>query len=153
MAIIKKKRLDKLKNKASELLNRSLNQHINLAVTGLSRSGKTAFITSLVNQLINEGNGSRLSFFDPVHYGNFIAAKRIPQKNLSIPRFDYDKAISSLTSELPTWPEPTHGISELRLAIRYQPKKSLLKYTADIFSPFRKQLSTNIFPCKTRIRY
>ena len=128
MAIIKTKRLDKLKNKASELLNRSLDQHINLAVTGLSRSGKTAFITSLVNQLINEGDGSRLSFFDPVHQGTFIAAKRVPQKNLSIPRFDYDKAITSLTNELPLWPEPTHGISELRLAIRYQPQKSLLKY-------------------------
>ena len=99
MAIIKKQQLDKLKNKASEMLNRSLDQHISLAVTGLSRSGKTAFITSLVNQLINEGQGSRLSFFEPVHQGNFIAAKRVPQKNLSIPRFDYDKAISSLTNE------------------------------------------------------
>jgi len=72
MAIIKKKRLDKLKSKASELLNRTFDQHINLAVTGLSRSGKTAFITSLVNQLINEGNGQQLSFFDPVHHGNVI---------------------------------------------------------------------------------
>jgi len=132
MAIIKKKRLDKLKSKASELLNRTFDQHINLAVTGLSRSGKTAFITSLVNQLINEGNGQQLSFFDPVHHGNFIAAKRVSQKNLSVPRFDYDLAISSLTNESPSWPEPTHGISELRLAIRYQPKKSLLKYTADM---------------------
>lgn len=101
-------------------------------MTGLSRSGKTAFITSLVNQLITEGNSSKLSFFDPVHNGNFIAAKRVPQKNLSIPRFDYDKAITSLTNESPSWPEPTHGISELRLAIRYQPQKSLLKYAADM---------------------
>ncbi|GAA6170905.1 YcjX family protein [Colwellia sp. KU-HH00111] len=114
------------------MLNRTFDQHINLAVTGLSRSGKTAFITSLVNQLINEGNGSKLSFFDPVHQGSFIAAKRVAQKNLSIPRFDYDRAITSLTSEPPTWPEPTHGISELRLAIRYQPKSSLLKYAADM---------------------
>jgi len=132
MAIIKKQQLDKLKNKASELLSRSLDQHINLAVTGLSCSGKTAFITSLVNQLINEGSSSQLSFFDPVHHGNFIAAKRVPQKNLSVPRFDYDRAISSLTNEMPSWPEPTHGISELRLAIRYQPKKSLLKYATDM---------------------
>lgn len=132
MAIIKKQRLDKLKNKASELLNRSLDQNINLAVTGLSRSGKTAFITSLVNQLINEGQESQLSFFDPVHQGNFIAAKRVPQKNLSIPRFDYDTAISSLTNEIPSWPEPTNGISELRLAIRYQPQNSLLKYATDM---------------------
>lgn len=103
-----------------------------MAVTGLSRSGKTAFITSLVNQLINEGNGSKLSFFDPVHQGNFIAAKRVAQKNLSIPRFDYDRAITALTNKPPTWPEPTHGISELRLAIRYQPQHSLLKYAADM---------------------
>jgi predicted YcjX-like family ATPase len=98
----------------------------------LSRSGKTAFITSLVNQLITEGSGSKLSFFDPVHNGNFIAAKRVAQRNLLIPRFDYDKAISSLTSEQPSWPEPTHGISELRLSIRYHPKKSILKYAAQM---------------------
>ena len=53
MAIIKKKRLDKLKSKASELLNRTFEQHINLTVTGLSRSGKTAFITPLHHQTIN----------------------------------------------------------------------------------------------------
>jgi predicted YcjX-like family ATPase len=131
-SIIKKRGLDKLKYKANELLSRTLNQHVTLAVTGLSRSGKTAFITSLVNQLINEGNGTKLSFFDPVHDGNFIAAKRVPQKNFHVPRFDYDSAISALTSEPATWPEPTHCISELRLAIRYQPKNSLLKYATDM---------------------
>lgn len=131
-SILSKRGLDKLKHKANELLSRTIDQHVTLAVTGLSRSGKTAFITSLVNQLINEGNGSKLSFFDPVHHGDFIAAKRVPQKNYHVPRFDYDSAISALTSESPTWPEPTHGISELRLAIRYQPKKSLLKYATDM---------------------
>jgi len=131
MALIKKARIDKLKHKANELFSRTIDQHITLAVTGLSRSGKTAFITSLVNQLINEGNGTRLSFFDPVHQGNFIAAKRVPQKHFHVPRFDYDGAISALTSDVAKWPEPTHGISELRLAIRYQPN-SLLKYATDM---------------------
>jgi predicted YcjX-like family ATPase len=131
-SIFKKRGLDKLKLKASELLNRTIDQHVTLAVTGLSRSGKTAFITSLVNQLINEGNGAKLSFFDPVHHGNFIAAKRVPQKHFHVPRFDYDSAISALTSEPAKWPEPTNGISELRLAIRYQPKNSLLKYATDM---------------------
>ncbi len=132
MVLINKQRLERLKNKSSELLSRTIDQHITLAVTGLSRSGKTAFITSLVNQLINEGNGAKLSFFDPVHHGNFIAAKRVPQKNFHVPRFDYDSAMSALISAEPLWPEPTHGISELRLAIRYQPKKSLLKYATDM---------------------
>ncbi len=131
MALIKKARIDKLKHKANELFSRSIDQHITLAVTGLSRSGKTAFITSLVNQLINEGNGTRLSFFDPVHQGRFIAAKRVPQKHFHVPRFDYDGAMSALTADIATWPEPTHGISELRLAIRYQPN-SLLKYATDM---------------------
>lgn len=130
--LLKQKSLDKLKNKTSELFHRTIDQHVTLAVTGLSRSGKTAFITSLVNQLINEGSGARLSFFDPVHNGSFIAAKRIPQKHFHVPRFDYDSAISALTATSATWPEPTHGISELRLAIRYQPKKSLLKYATDM---------------------
>jgi predicted YcjX-like family ATPase len=56
MAIINKAKLEKLKQKASDIVNRSIDQHVTLAVTGLSRSGKTAFITSLVNQLLNEGS-------------------------------------------------------------------------------------------------
>lgn len=132
MALIKKQRIDKLKHKANELLSRTLDQHITLAVTGLSRSGKTAFITSFVNQLVNEGNESRQAFFDPVHQGRFIAAKRVPQKNYHVPRFDYEGAMSALTKSSPQWPEPTHGISELRLAVRYQPKGSLLKYATDM---------------------
>ncbi|TPH19171.1 YcjX family protein [Litorilituus lipolyticus] len=132
MALIKKQQLEKLKGKANDLFSRTIDQHINLAVTGLSRSGKTAFITSLVNQLVNEGANSHLNFFDPVHQGNFIAAKRVPQKHYHVPRFDYEGAISALSNETPTWPEPTQGISELRLAIRYQPKQSLLKYATDM---------------------
>jgi predicted YcjX-like family ATPase len=131
MAFINKKKLNKLKQKASDLLNRTLDQHVTLAVTGLSRSGKTAFITSLVNQLVNESNHSQLGFFNVVHQGRFIAAKRVPQKHLHIGRFEYDRAMSAFSQNEPTWPEPTHGISEMRLAIRYKPKESLLKYASD----------------------
>jgi predicted YcjX-like family ATPase len=131
MAYINKIKLNKLKQKASDLLNRTLDQHVTLAVTGLSRSGKTAFITSLVNQLVNEGNNSQLGFFNVVHQERFIAAKRVPQKHLHIGRFEYDQAMSAFSQNEPTWPEPTHGISEMRLAIRYKPKESLLKYASD----------------------
>jgi predicted YcjX-like family ATPase len=131
MALISKEKLDKLKRKANDVFNRTIDQHVTLAVTGLSRSGKTAFITSLVNQLLNEGNNSQLSFFNVVHQGRYIAAKRVPQKHLHIPRFEYDGAISALCQSPPQWPAPTNGISELRLAIRYQPKDSLLKYATE----------------------
>jgi hypothetical protein len=125
---------EQFKHKANELLNRTIDQHVRLAITGLSRSGKTAFITSLVNQLINEGSGTKLNFFDPVHQGNLIAAKRVPQKNFQVARFDYDGAMTALTSEPASWPKPTTGISQLRLVIRYQPKNSLLKYATDMAS-------------------
>jgi predicted YcjX-like family ATPase len=131
MALIDKNKLNQLKQKANDLLNRTLDQHVTLAVTGLSRSGKTAFITSLVNQLVTEGNGSKLSFFNAVHQGRFIAAKRVPQKHFHIGRFDYDGAMSAFSQQPPKWPEPTHGISEMRIAIRYQPKNSLLRYATD----------------------
>ncbi len=131
MALINKKQLEKLKQKAGDLLNRSIDQHVTLAVTGLSRSGKTAFITSMVNQLLNEGSNSQLSFFNVVHQGRYIAAKRVPQKHLHIPRFEYDGAMNALCQSPAKWPEPTNGISELRIAIRYQPKESLLKYATE----------------------
>lgn len=131
MALFKKETVDLIKHKTTELVNRTLDQHINLAVTGLSRSGKTAFITSFVNQLVNECSESQLDFFNVVHQGRFIAAKRVPQKQFHIARFEYEKAMTSFSLEQPKWPEPTHGISELRLSLRYQPKDSLLKYATD----------------------
>ncbi len=131
MALLNQETLERLKRKTHDLINRTLDQHVNLAVTGLSRSGKTAFITSLVNQLVNENSQSQLDFFDAIHQGRFIAAKRVPQRNLHIARFEYEKAMSSLSQTPPQWPEPTQGISELRIAIRYQPQDSLLKYATD----------------------
>lgn len=131
MSLFSKQKIEKLKRKATDIVNRTFDQHINLAVTGLSRSGKTAFITSFVNQLINEGSHSQLGFFNVVHQGNFIAAKRVPQKNLHIGRFEYDKAMQAFSEQPPNWPEPTNGISELRLALRYQPQDSFIKYATD----------------------
>ncbi|WP_371377255.1 YcjX family protein [Thalassotalea aquiviva] len=136
MAVFSSKSLvkfkDKIESSAKELFHRSLDQHVKLAVTGLSQSGKTAFITSLVNQLINEGRGRPLPFFDVVQQGRFIAAKRVPQNNLHIPRFSYDLAIENLSLQPPQWPEATRSISELRLAIRYYPQDSLLKYATEM---------------------
>lgn len=131
MALIDKETIKKLKRKAADVINRGIDQHIHIAVTGLSRSGKTAFITSLVNQLLNEGEDSQLAFFTPSYQERFIAAKRIPQQHLHIPRFDYEGSINAFMQAPPCWPTPTKSISELRLAIRYQPKDSILKYATD----------------------
>jgi len=41
-----------LPHNLEERLNRTFDRQVKLAVTGLSRSGKTVFITSLVHQLL-----------------------------------------------------------------------------------------------------
>ncbi|SPW67174.1 putative ATP-binding protein [Escherichia coli] len=38
--------MKRLKNELNALVNRGVDRHLRLAVTGLSRSGKTAFITA-----------------------------------------------------------------------------------------------------------
>ncbi|HBF32014.1 YcjX family protein, partial [Rhizobium sp.] len=54
--------LDNLTDRASNLLYPS----IRLGVTGLSRAGKTVFISSLVHNLLH---GGRLPLFEPLQSG------------------------------------------------------------------------------------
>ncbi|MCZ8485725.1 YcjX family protein [Vibrio lentus] len=70
--------------------------HIRVAVTGLSRAGKTAFITSLVNQLLHTSTHKTCLYHVTAETEEFIGAKRIPQHNMMIPRFSYDEAMESL---------------------------------------------------------
>ncbi|OOF70241.1 YcjX family protein [Rodentibacter caecimuris] len=122
--------LNTVQREFNQFVNRGFDRHLRLAVTGLSRSGKTAFITSLINQLlhINEINRHHLPLFEAVRNGTIIAVKRIPQKNLSIPRFDYENHLRALMDQPPQWCESTKGVSETRLAVRYQRKSGVLKH-------------------------
>ena len=90
---------------------------IRLGVTGLSRAGKTIFITSLVNNLIE---GGRLPLFSAMAEGRLVAARLAEQPDSSIPRFAYEKHLAALRAPSPEWPESTRRISQLRLEIRYQ---------------------------------
>jgi len=94
------------------------NPTIRLGVTGLSRSGKTVFITSLVRNLIA---GGRLPFFSPLAEGRIISAYLEPQPDDHIPRFDYERHLAALTSSPANWPTSTRQISQLRLTIDYEP--------------------------------
>ncbi len=101
---------------------------VRLGVTGLSRAGKTVFITALVHSLIN---GGRLPFFDAVARGRVARAYLEPQPDDDIPRFEYERHLADLTAGDRRWPEGTRRISQLRLTIEYQPRgfwKSQLGY-------------------------
>ena len=70
--------MKRLKNELNSLVNRGVDRHLRLAVTGLSRSGKTAFITAMVNQLLNIHAGARLPLLScvPVSYTHLDVYKR-----------------------------------------------------------------------------
>ncbi|WP_371154931.1 YcjX family protein [Jannaschia sp. 2305UL9-9] len=89
---------------------------VRLGVTGLSRAGKTVFITSLVANLMDRGR-----------MAGFSATSRIdtaflqPQPDDTIPRFDYERHLAALTSRTPHWPDGTRAVSELRLSLKVRP--------------------------------
>ncbi len=116
----------------NERINRTLDKQVKLAVTGLSRSGKTVFITSLVHQLLHGLNSTHLPFFQIVNSGLLRGVKAMPQPDMHIPSFRYDVAVEQLCGELPAWPQPTSGITEIRLAIRYLSNNPLLKHVSPI---------------------
>ncbi len=91
---------------------------LRLGVTGLSRAGKTVFITSLVANLANRG---RMPGLAAAADGAIRTAFLQPQPDDTIPRFDYETHLSALTGLTPHWPESTRSVSELRLSLRVQP--------------------------------
>ncbi|WP_233587041.1 YcjX family protein [Pseudorhodobacter sp. E13] len=89
---------------------------IRLGVTGLSRAGKTVFITSLVANLLDRGRMPQFSAAPRIH-----TAFLQPQPDDTLPRFDYETHLAALTGAAPEWPASTRAISELRLSLRVQP--------------------------------
>jgi predicted YcjX-like family ATPase len=91
---------------------------IRLGVTGLARSGKTVFITSLVANLLDRG---RMPGLLAAQQGRIEATFLQPQPDDTVPRFDYEAHIGALTGPTPHWPDSTRAISELRLSLRVRP--------------------------------
>ncbi|MBK1636786.1 YcjX family protein [Rhodovulum adriaticum] len=91
---------------------------VRLGVTGLSRAGKTVFITSLVANLMERG---RMPQLRAAASGGITAAYLRPQPDDTIPRFDYETHLSALTGTAPHWPESTRAVSELRLSLKVRP--------------------------------
>lgn len=93
-----------------------VNPSIRLGVTGLSRSGKTVFITALIHNLLHQG---RLPEFAPHAEGRIARAYLQPQPDDAIPRFAYEDHIEHLVDEH-EWPQSTSRISQLRLTLEYE---------------------------------
>jgi predicted YcjX-like family ATPase len=88
---------------------------LRLGVTGLSRAGKTVFITALVHNLIN---GGRLPLFSAAASGRLARAALEPQPDDAVPRFELEQHVATLVEDR-LWPDSTRSISELRLTIEF----------------------------------
>src|SRR5689334_2557351 len=92
------------------------NPTVRLGVTGLSRAGKTVFITALIHGLTR---GGRFPVFEAYASGRIARAHLAPQPDDAVPRFSYESHLRALIEER-RWPSSTTDISELRVVIDYQ---------------------------------
>jgi hypothetical protein len=91
---------------------------VRLGVTGLARSGKTVFITSLVANLLDRG---RMPGLEAARSGRIEAAFLQPQPDDTVPRFAFEDHLRAMTGPEPHWPDSTRAVSELRLSLRVRP--------------------------------
>ena len=92
---------------------------LRLGVTGLSRAGKTVFITALVQALTTRG--ARLPVFAAAAEGRISRGILQPQPDDGVPRFAVEDHLVALTVER-RWPESTRRISEIRITIDFDRK-------------------------------
>lgn len=125
---------DSIADRAANLVNPS----IRVGVTGLSRAGKTVFISSLVHNLLH---GGRLPLFEPLHSGRISNVRLEQQPDDAIPRFQYEDHIEALVRDR-VWPDSTRAISELRLTFDYQSQSSWSRF----LSPGRLSIDIVDYP-------
>ena len=104
--------LDTLSGRAAGLFSPSLR----LGVTGLSRAGKTVFISAFVHNLVH---GGRLPVFEAQKSGRISRAFLEEQPDDAVPRFQYEDHVEALVKAR-EWPDSTRAISELRLTIEFE---------------------------------
>ncbi len=110
---------------------------IRLGVTGLSRAGKTVFITGLVANLLERGRMPQLrgaARIEAVHLQ--------PQPDDTLPRFAFEDHLAAMTGNDPRWPQSTRAVSELRLSFRLAPSGLL----AGLSGPRRLHLDIVDYP-------
>jgi predicted YcjX-like family ATPase len=98
---------------------------VNLAVTGLSRAGKTVFITSLVHNLLSAlHQPHRMPLMKVVGDGRLVAAKLAASAG-RLPRFPYERNIERMAASPADWPARTTDISDIEIDIRFVPTGAL----------------------------
>jgi hypothetical protein len=95
---------------------------IRLAVTGLSRAGKTVFLTSMIANLLALGRGRDTlpavqKRLEAGGESRLRTVRIAPAGAATVPLFDYAGRFAALAADPPTWPEPTEGLARLAIDI------------------------------------
>lgn len=104
----------------AEQLGRSAlgQERLRFAVTGLSRSGKTVFITSLLANLLAAGQGRRvLPALEAACGGRLREVRLVPAATQTVPRFDLHGHLGALAADPPAWPDRTEDLSTVELTL------------------------------------
>jgi len=95
---------------------------VRLAVTGLSSSGKTAFITSLVENLISAaGRPARLPFLRAVADRRLVEVRLRRPERENIAPFPLSETVAALAADPPRWPPSTTDLRRVDLSLRFLP--------------------------------
>jgi predicted YcjX-like family ATPase len=95
---------------------------VSLAVTGLSRAGKTVLITSLAHNILSAMHQPyRMPLLRVVGEGRLIAARLAQGGAGPLPRFPYQGNVERMAANPADWPARTRDLSEVEIEIRYMP--------------------------------
>jgi predicted YcjX-like family ATPase len=96
---------------------------IRIAVTGLSRAGKTVFITSLIHNLLALGKGSgtlpklQAALGGEGEGWRLQAVRVLPPGSGNIAFFDYQEKLAGLAGVAPAWPPRTDDLARITLEL------------------------------------
>ena len=106
-------------------------QTIRIAVTGLSRAGKTVFLTSLLTNLLamKAGRQTLPAFaarLDQGGPGRLRNIRLLPAGAGTVPRFDLMAKLADLAGERPHWPARTEDLAAVELELDIKPAAGVL---------------------------
>lgn len=108
-------------------MRQALDRDVTIAVTGLSRAGKTVFTTALVHNLMlaPRRGAELLPFLGPAREGRIIGTtldERGPRP------FPFAVSLDALIGQPSGWPPSTRGVSELTMQIEYRVATPILRH-------------------------
>jgi len=122
---------------------------IKVAVTGLSRSGKTVFITSLIANLLAMGTGKPTmpalrAHIDKGGSERLRNIRLVPARASTTPRFDYPGKLADLAGAQPKWPARTEDLAEIELEGFVSDVRPAYRRASLVLAPLTASAGTNI---------